>query len=85
MQASDPFLECPPDLIPYSPCSAYRMSVHTGAVLFLLALAALLPSSLGYTTGARAESCYGHEIEHINPENPPAFKQDCIGNCCFDS
>ena len=59
--------------------------MHTGAVMLLLALAALLPSSLGHRIGARAnESCYGHEIDHSNPENPPAFKQDCVGNCNYD-
>ena len=53
--------------------------------LFFVAFAALLSPSLAHRIGARAnESCYEHEIDHSNPENPPASKQDCIGNCNYD-
>ena len=51
----------------------------------LFFVAALLSPSLAHRIGAQAnESCYGHEIDHRNPENPPAFKQDCVLNCNYD-
>ena len=63
------------------------MDVHQDCVLVLLSLAivTLLPCSVAHRIGARAsESCYEHEVEHINPENPPSSKQGCVGQCMYN-
>ena len=52
-------------------------------MLLSLAMVRLLPCSVAHRIGAATESCYGHEIQHNNPENPPTFKQDCVGNCRY--
>ena len=55
-------------------------------LLHLLLVPVLLPFSLAYRDGARSESCYGHEIEHIssNPMVGRLVRQDCLPPCNFD-
>ena len=55
-------------------------------LLLLLLAPVLLPFSLAYRDGARSESCYGHEIEHIssNPMVGRLVRQDCLPPCNFD-
>ena len=49
-------------------------------------VSSVLPTCLGHTTGARMESCYGHEVTHQSPEPglPDPVKGDCIGDCRYD-
>ena len=62
----------------------YSYTMAMLVIKTLLCFLLLVPLSKAHRTGALAESCYGHEIDHSNPENPPAFKQDCISNCRYD-
>ena len=53
--------------------------MHKSLFLFLC----LVPPSLTYRDGARIDSCYGHEIEHLS-FGQPVPKLDCSGSCGYD-
>ena len=56
------------------------MNYATTSVTLLLSLVSGL--SLAYRDGARTQSCYGHEIEHLS-FGQPVPKLSCSGSCRY--